>query len=111
MTERQREPTLLEIMEDTLNNQISVSDDPHEVKDALTELGLTHVSMGPGRMRRGMQEIWAGMHGRSGLENLGIIARVASGLVSLPNNYLTNEQQVAFNQDRDAARQQHADEQ
>lgn len=98
MTER-RADTTLAILEEANLATIATADSPYAVRDALVELGLVHLQMEPAKLAQAMQEIWAGMHGRSGIENLGIVASVFGIMSSAGNNPLTNEYAVALARD------------
>jgi len=98
-----REPTTLEHFEDAFYGVLETSPDPYEVRDAMTELGFIHLAMEPAKFKQGAKEIWAGMHGRTLPENLGIVARVAGYIYSGYNNPLTLEHAAALRQDREQA--------
>lgn len=56
--------------------------------------------MEPRRMKLAAQELWAGMHGRSGLENLAIVAQVAAYISGGANDPETLEYADALRRDR-----------
>lgn len=95
-----RQPTTLERIETTCYDTIATSDDMYEIRDAMTELGMTHLAMEPGKLKLAMTELWASMHGRSGLENLGIVAGVAGYIAGGYNDPRTREYADALRQDR-----------
>ena len=101
MTERA--PTVLEQREAALYDQLATAQDIYQGRDALVGLGFTHLAMEPNKLKLAMQEIWAGMHGRSGLENLGIVAGVAAYISGGANDPHTLEYAAALRQDQQRA--------
>lgn len=95
-----REPTILERAEDAYYEQLGTAETDREALDALAGLGLTHLVMEPGKLRLAMQELWASMHGRSGLEVLAIAATAASYLHGAPSDPRTLEYAAAIEGDR-----------
>ena len=98
----EREHTALAIVEESCYEIIETSDDPYEVRDAITELGFTHLAMEPAKFKQAVKEIWTGMHGRSNIENLGIVARVGGYISAGYNDPLTLEYATALRADREA---------
>ncbi|NCU38367.1 hypothetical protein EOL96_04910 [Candidatus Saccharibacteria bacterium] len=64
----------LQQIETELNEQLDTFETPQEGADILVSLGLTHMRMH--EFRRAADEIWGGMHGRTGMQNLGTLAVV-----------------------------------
>ncbi len=58
--------------EDHFYEQLATFDTPEQGADVLLGLGLTHLRMH--EFRRAAHEIWAAMHGRTGMQNLGTVA-------------------------------------
>ena len=100
----EREHTVLAIVEEGYYGIIETSDNPYEVRDAITELGFTHLAMEPAKFKQAVKEIWAGMHSRSNIENLGIIARVGGYISAGFNDPLTLEYAAALRADRETAK-------
>ncbi len=90
MTAETPSKSTLEMTEAACYETIATAEDPYKVRDALTELGFVHLSMELGKFPQAMQEIWASMRGRSGLENLGIIAITLGTLYNTGKNQLTD---------------------
>jgi hypothetical protein len=95
-----RQPTTLERIETACYDTIATSGDTYEVRDAMTALGMTHLAMEPGKLPLAMRELWASMHGRTGLENLGIVATVAGYVAGGYSDPRTQEYADALRQDR-----------
>ena len=95
-----RRPTTLERRQTALYDTLATTDNTYEGRDALVELGFTHLAMEPGKMKQAAREIWAGMHGRSGMENLGIVARVATYISAGARDPETLEYADALRRDR-----------
>ncbi len=96
MTERQPTLSTLEAAEDGLYAVLETSQNPYETQDALTMLGMTHLWMEPARFSQGLREVWAGMHGRPGMQNLGITAQVLLNLTDYGSNLLSKEHAAAL---------------
>lgn len=75
-----RQPTTLERIETACYDTMATSDDAYEVRDAMTALGMTHLAMEPGKLPLAMRELWAGMHGRTGLETSALLRRLLATL-------------------------------
>lgn len=95
MTERLADTTLATMERASLSTLATV-DNSYDARDILVELGLTHLQMEPEKLFQAFQEIWAGMHGRSGIENLGIVATVFGTMSNNTYNPLTQEYAVAL---------------
>ena len=85
----------LEIIEDYCYTTIATAKSPDEMRDALTELGFVHLAMEPSKIPLAIQEIWASMHGRSGIQNLGIIATTIGTIFNSGQNLFTQEYAVS----------------
>lgn len=106
----ERKPTVLEVTEKNCYEVIATSDDPNEIHDAITGLGVIHLAMEPAKFKQAMKEIWAGAHGRTNIENLAIVAHIAGYLSTGYNDPFTLEYAAAQRADREAAKQPHAGE-
>ncbi len=84
----------LEILEDHCYDTIRTAESQYAVRDALTELGFIELQMEPEKLASGLERIWTGMHGRSGLENLGILATTLGVFCNTGPNPLTVEYAV-----------------
>lgn len=87
--------TTLGIIEEHCYDTLATTPSPYEARDMLVALGFTHLAMGPQESVLAFQEIWAGMHGRSGTENLGILATVLGTVFNSGPNPLTVEYAAA----------------
>lgn len=89
-----RRPSTLEIFEGEITGRLHAAiadENVRRTSDALVMSGLNHLRMGPGEWRMAFDEIWTGMHGRSGLENFGILALVAGYIAGGANDPLSHE--------------------
>ena len=85
----------LEIIENHCYDTIANTNSPDEMRDALTELGFAHLAMEPSKLPLAIQEIWASMHGRSRIQNLGIIATTIGTIFNSGQNLFTQEYAVS----------------
>ncbi len=95
----ERSKTALGVQEDMFYQQL-MSGDVYDTRDALVGLGMTHLAMEPAKITLAVKEIWAGMHSRTGLENLGIIGLVAGYIAGGVQDPRTLEYAEAFHRDR-----------
>ena len=93
-------PSTLEIFESIIYDEMAETSDPRALGNLYVESGMNHLRMEPGKFKLAAQEIWTGMHGRSGLENLGIIARVGSYIAGGIGDPLTYEHAAALREPR-----------
>ncbi len=98
-----RERTTLELVETGMQGEYAANPS----SDALLELGMVHTHMR--HLNEAIPELWAAMHGRSGLENLAIVAEFGSRLFQdYRYDTLALEQIIADGEDRAEAKQQRA---
>ncbi len=99
----QRKMSTLEAAEDGLYAVLETSNNPDEVRTALAHLGMTHLWMEPAKLGQGLREIWASMHGRPGLENLGTAAQTLLLLTNYGINPLSQEHAAVLQERAEAA--------
>jgi hypothetical protein len=90
-----RKPTTLEQFEAACYETIA-SGDAHQVHDGIATLGMTHLAMDPDKLPAAIRELWASMHGRSGLASLAIAVTAAGYIASGYNDPLTQEYAAAL---------------
>ena len=98
----ERAKTTLEQLEDDQYAVLLESNNIYATGDALVHLGITHLAMEPQKTGQALQEIWAGMHSHTGMQNLAIVAQIL-GIISnagMPQNPLTLEYADALQRDR-----------
>ena len=82
--------------EDKIYEVMFTSEDVSEVRDSMVASGLNHLRMEPSKLKLAFGELWTGMRGRSGYENLAITAAVAGYMFSGGSDYLSNEHAMAM---------------
>ena len=86
-----REFTALEKREHACYEQLATAENIYASRDALLELGFTHLAMEQGKLTQAIQEIWSSMYSRAPIENLAIIARFGSYVANSSSDPQTRE--------------------